>query len=442
MVVDEKFHPDDRERFELNVPVVNLSNKRHLLHRVRFQLLGGLIFAIFTPALVRVVVNPSLVYDQTLRATMIAAMIAHVGGFFSFRRIGTFPGVAAAGYILPTFALSYGIVYLTIFLLRIDYSRFQAAGSLTLSILWYFSLNLLSRRLDPYNLAVIPGGVVSRLEAIPGVNWHWLVSPSMIIDRVNGVVVDLRADLSHEWERYIADQALAGVPVYHVKHITESLTGRVEIEHLSENTLGSLNPNQAYIKIKQVIDWILAVVALVFISPFLLLVAIIIRMESPGPAIFRQERLGYGGRSFTVYKFRTMTVSSPGAENIRSLAVTKPGDSRITRIGHFLRRSRIDELPQIFNIVRSEMSWIGPRPEATVLSSHYSISLPFYRYRNIVRPGISGWAQVNQGYVSDDDDEIEKLHYDFYYIKNFSPWLDILIVLRTLKTMLSGFGAR
>jgi len=191
-----------------------------------------------------------------------------------------------------------------------------------------------------------------------------------------------------------------------------------------------------------VIDWILAVVALVFISPFLLLVAIIIRMESPGPAIFRQERLGYGGRSFTVYKFRTMTVSSPGAENIRSLAVTKPGDSRITRIGHFLRRSRIDELPQIFNIVRSEMSWIGPRPEATVLSSHYSISLPFYRYRNIVRPGISGWAQVNQGYVSDDDDEIEKLHYDFYYIKNFSPWLDILIVLRTLKTMLSGFGAR
>ncbi len=373
---------------------------------------------------------------------MIAAMIAHVGGFFSFRRIGTFPGVAATGYILPTFALSYGIVYLTIFLLRIDYSRFQAAGSLTLSILWYFSLNLLSRRLDPYNLAVIPGGVVSRLEAIPGVNWHWLVSPSMIIDRVNGVVVDLRADLSHEWERYIADQALAGVPVYHVKHITESLTGRVEIEHLSENTLGSLNPNQAYIKIKQVIDWILAVVALVFISPFLLLVAIIIRMESPGPAIFRQERLGYGGRSFTVYKFRTMTVSSPGAENIRSLAVTKPGDSRITRIGHFLRRSRIDELPQIFNIVRSEMSWIGPRPEATVLSSHYSISLPFYRYRNIVRPGISGWAQVNQGYVSDDDDEIEKLHYDFYYIKNFSPWLDILIVLRTLKTMLSGFGAR
>ena len=120
-----QFHLYDRERFKLNVPVVNLSNQRHLLHRVRFQLLGGLVFAILTPALVRVVVNPSLIYDQTLRATMIAAMIAHIGGFFSFRRIGTFPGVAAAGYILPTFALSYGIVYLTIFLLRIDYSRFQ-----------------------------------------------------------------------------------------------------------------------------------------------------------------------------------------------------------------------------------------------------------------------------------------------------------------------------
>ncbi|MER9263461.1 sugar transferase [Mesorhizobium sp. M0410] len=426
----------------MNIVMMNRPRQRHLVHRVRFQLLGGLAFAILLPALIRILVDPSLAYYTNLQITIFAGIVAHTIGYFSFRRIGNFPGIAASGYIFPTFALSYGFVYLVIFLARIEYSGFQAASSLTLSILWYFVLTIISRRLDPYSLAVVPGGAVGRLEEIGGVNWHWLVSPDMIIERVNGVVADLRADLSDDWERYIADRALAGVPVYHVKQITESLTGRVEIEHLSENTLGSINPNQAYIKIKQAIDWVCALSALVVLAPLLLLIALMIRLESPGPAIFRQERLGFGGKSFTVYKFRTMTVSEPEAANVRSLAVTKPGDSRVTRLGRFLRRSRIDELPQLINIVRSEMSWIGPRPEATVLSSHYSVALPFYRYRNIVRPGISGWAQVNQGYVSEDDDETEKLHYDFYYIKNFSPWLDFVIVLRTLKTLLSGFGSR
>jgi lipopolysaccharide/colanic/teichoic acid biosynthesis glycosyltransferase len=426
----------------LSATIIKPQNQRHLLNRIRFQLAGGLVFAILAPALFRSAVDPEFLYYSNLQITVFAAFIAHFLGFFSFRRIGSFPGVAAAGYIIPTFAMSYGIVYLAIFLFRIDYSGFQAASSLTLSILWYFGLSILSGRLDPYSLAVIPGGAVNRLEEIGGVKWRWLNSPETVIDGVSGVVADLRADLSDDWERYIADQALAGVPVYHVKQISESLTGRVEIEHLSENTLGSLNPNQAYIKIKQAIDWICAVLALFVLAPLLMIVAIAIKLESPGPAIFRQERLGFGGKSFTVFKFRTMTVSAPEMGNVRSLAVTMPGDSRITRIGGVLRRSRIDELPQLINIIRFEMSWIGPRPEATVLSSHYSVALPFYRYRNIVRPGISGWAQVNQGYVSDDDDEIEKLHYDFYYIKNFSPWLDIVIVLRTLKTLLSGFGSR
>lgn len=422
--------------------MMNRPRQRHLVHRVRFQLLGGLAFAILLPVLTRILFDPSILYYSNLQITIFAGVIAHTIGYFSFRRVGNFPGIAASGYIFPTFSLSYGFVYLAIFLFRIEYSGFQAASSLTLSILWYFVLTIISRRLDPYSLAVVPGGAVGRLDEIGGVNWHWLVSPDMIIERVNGVVADLRADLSDDWERYIADRALAGVPVYHVKQITESLTGRVEIEHLSENTLGSINPNQAYIKIKQAIDWVCALLALIVLAPLLLLIALLIRLESPGPAIFRQERLGFGGKSFTVYKFRTMTVSEPEAANVRSLAVTKPGDSRVTRLGRFLRRSRIDELPQLINIVRSEMSWIGPRPEATVLSSHYSVALPFYRYRNIVRPGISGWAQVNQGYVSEDDDETEKLHYDFYYIKNFSPWLDFVIVLRTLKTLLSGFGSR
>lgn len=376
-----------------------------------------------------------------MQITIFAAFVAHTSGYMLYKRIGNFPGVAAAGYILPTFALTYGLVFATIFFFRLDYSRFQAAASFIQSTVWYFGLGLVTRRLDPHRLAIIPGGDVDKLENIAGVSWHRIHSPDAVVEYASGVVADLRADLSDEWERYIADRALSGTPVYHVKQIRESLTGRVEIEHLSENTLGSLNPNHAYLKIKQAFDWISALVVLTVFSPLLVFVAIVVKIDSPGPALFRQKRMGYGGRPYEVYKFRTMKLGAPIGDE-KEAAITKTGDARITRLGRILRKSRIDELPQAFNILRGEMSWIGPRPEALVLSTWYEAELPFYRYRHIVRPGITGWAQVNQGHVAAVDDVLEKLHYDFYYIKNFSPWLDLLIVFRTIKTVATGFGAR
>lgn len=376
-----------------------------------------------------------------MQMTIFSAFFAHVSGYLLYKKIGNFPGVASTGYIIPTFALTYGAVFLAIFFFRFDYSRFQAAASFIQSTLWYFILSLTTRRLDFYRLAIIPVGNVNRLEAIEGVSWHRLHSPDIVIEQATGVVADLRADLSAEWERYIADRALSGTPVYHVKQISESLTGRVEIEHLSENTLGSLNPNQAYLKIKQAADWTAAVAVLVCFFPLFIIVAIAIKLDSAGPVFFRQERLGYRGKIYTVYKFRTMKLSIHAGDE-KEAAITKANDKRITRLGQFLRKSRIDELPQIVNILLGEMSWIGPRPEALVLSRWYETELPFYRYRHIVRPGITGWAQVNQGHVAAVEDVLEKLHYDFYYIKNFSPWLDILIVFKTVRTMLTGFGAK
>src|SRR5690606_29136595 len=153
------------------------------------------------------------------------------------------------------------------------------------------------------------------------------------------------------------------------------------------------------------------------------------------------ERIGYLDRLFIVYKLRTMR-NSEGTLEDKESAITRVKDPRITRFGHFLRRTRIDELPQLINVLRGEMSWIGPRPEAVVLAQWYDAELPFYPYRHIVRPGITGWAQVNQGHVAGVDDVLEKLHYDFYYIKNISPWLDLVIIMRTIRIMLTGFGAK
>jgi lipopolysaccharide/colanic/teichoic acid biosynthesis glycosyltransferase len=147
--------------------------------------------------------------------------------------------------------------------------------------------------------------------------------------------------------------------------------------------------------------------------------------------------MGYGGKPFTVLKFRTMQARAEDDQHF-----TRGGDQRITRLGRILRKYRIDELPQMWNILRGEMSWIGPRPEALPLSAWYEREIAFYCYRHIVRPGITGWAQVNQGYAAGIKDVSEKLKYDFYYIKNFSFWLDALVLMQTVRTILNGSGAR
>jgi lipopolysaccharide/colanic/teichoic acid biosynthesis glycosyltransferase len=214
----------------------------------------------------------------------------------------------------------------------------------------------------------------------------------------------------------------------------------VELEHLSENSFGSLVPAAGYFYLKGLVDLVVALLVLPVVLPLMMIIAVCIRMDSIGPALFRQVRVGHAGKLFTVYKFRTMHCTR--SEAVRAAAITAADDERITRLGKILRRLRIDELPQIFNILKGEMSWIGPRPEAQVLSQWYTSEIPFYRYRHVVKPGISGWAQVNQGHVADVNSVYTKLQYDFYYIKYFSPWLDALIFFRTLKTMLTGFGAR
>ncbi len=409
----------------------------------RIQLTAGLFVMLGVTYIVQVLLYSGPVYQSTFPVTATAAASAHVLGYLAYRRFDIFPGMVATGAVLPTFVLSYSCVFICVLLLRLDYGRAQALLSFFTSVCWYLGLNVLVRRLIPYRLAIIPIGQADGIEYLKGVEWTVLTTPRAAVGRVQGVVADLRADLSNEWERFVADCALSGMPVYHVKQILESLTGRVAIEHISENTLGSLIPNQSYIQLKQSLDWLVAAVLLPVLVPAFAVVALAIRLDSPGPALYRQERMGYRGKVFTVVKFRTMRnvphLESGGA---KESSMTLDGDKRVTRMGAFLRRTRIDELPQIVNILRGEMSWIGPRPEALPLSLWYDRELPLYAYRHVVRPGITGWAQVSQGHVTALDDVLEKLHYDFYYIKHLSIWLDIMIVLRTVKTVLTGFGAR
>jgi lipopolysaccharide/colanic/teichoic acid biosynthesis glycosyltransferase len=415
-------------------------NQRVVANNGFAQLLGGLVVAVGLP-FIAFAGSDFAAAETVQKHVLYASLAAVLVGHYFFRRFVFFPGARSSSYVVPIFTATYAIALTTFFFFRIDYSRLTFATSFLLCESWYFACHVMGARARPRKLAVIPVGKARKVNRIPKIDWIWLRDSNAALPECDGIVADLRADLSDEWERFIAEWAIGGVPVYHVKQIEESVTGRVDIEHLSENSFGSLVPGLGYIKIKQLIDLVGAIAVGLLLLPALLLVALAIKLDSRGPALFKQRRVGYRGVPITVYKFRTMRYD-PVIHTGRDSAITQDGDARITRLGRYLRHGRIDELPQIINILRGEMSWIGPRPEACTLSEWYESEIPFYRYRHIVHPGITGWAQVNQGHVAGVADVLDKLQFDFYYIKYFSPWLDMLIVLRTIRTMLTGFGSK
>jgi lipopolysaccharide/colanic/teichoic acid biosynthesis glycosyltransferase len=376
-----------------------------------------------------------------LHISYFGCMLATLAGTRIMRSLSLYPGVEATASIITAFSASFALLTLAFLLSRFEYSRIMLVGSYVLSLGLFY--HLLTR--DARHMRMRVGVIRSASGDVPDPLWQveWIPLDGPDIGHLNldAVAVDLRADLPDMWDRTLADFALIGMPVFHIKHLLESLTGRLELEHLSENSFGTLFPLSAYMSIKRALDWLAALAAGVILSPALILVGLLIKWDSKGPIFFKQERMGYRGHPFRVFKFRTMVDVLAGTDE-RAAAMTADKDKRITRLGAFLRQSRIDELPQLLNVLRGEMSWIGPRPEAMVLSRWYEQEIPFYRYRHIVRPGITGWAQVNQGHVVDVQEVTSKLHYDFYYIKNYGPWIDGLIVARTIKTMLTGFGAK
>lgn len=378
--------------------------------------------------------------DEVAIITSLAAVCATLLSLILARGVSQYPGIEATASLLPAWLLGYGALLTMLILSRGAYSRALLVTDFVLTLTWALAARTLSRR-QRLQIGVVPQGAYKALTTLPQLDCVLLRDARVEAMSVVAVAADLQTDLDANWDRFLAECALRGIPVYHTKHLVESLTGRVELEHLSENSFGMLTPVSAYMTLKHLVDWAAALTLGVLLAPALLLVALAIRLDSPGPAIFRQRRIGYRGESFTVFKFRTMTVTGH-SEDDRESAKTQDRDDRITRLGYFLRRTRIDELPQIWNILRREMSWIGPRPEARVLSEWYARQLPFYPYRHIVRPGITGWAQVNQGHVAEINDVREKLYYDFYYIKHYSMWLDLIVVIKTFRTIVSGSGAK
>jgi lipopolysaccharide/colanic/teichoic acid biosynthesis glycosyltransferase len=273
----------------------------------------------------------------------------------------------------------------------------------------------------------------------------WALDPAFdgpidLPDRRVTIAIDLRAILSDRVAQYLSACDVAGYNIRPFNQTYEEHTGRVPLVHLAEGweISAPLLEVAPWIPGKRLFDTIAALVTAPIWIVLGAVVGLYIKLASPGSAIFSQERVGLEGRAFTMYKFRTMV---PDAEK-DGPQFAKEGDVRLIRGGGVLRKARLDEIPQLWNVLRGDMSLVGPRAEQVPFVDSFREQIPFYEHRHLVRPGVTGWAQVNYGYADDEADTVEKLTYDLYYIKNMSPVMDIRVLWKSVWTVLTGAGAR
>jgi len=287
---------------------------------------------------------------------------------------------------------------------------------------------------NPQEAVVSPGRIVARTGPLEDVVRQLGVSEIIIaVRQQRGGVLPLRG---------LLDCRLSGVEITDLARYFERVHGQVPIESLKVSWLiygQGFRQNVMRAIVKRSFDLVVSAVLIVLTAPIVALAALLIAVEGGGPVIFRQQRVGHRGRTFTVFKLRSM---QQDAERDGKATWATVNDVRVTRVGRLLRRARIDELPQLFNVLRGEMSFVGPRPERPEFVAMLTEQIPFYAVRHSVKPGLTGWAQVRYSYGATVEQSVRKLEYDLYYVKNHTLLLDLVILLETVRVVLLGEGAR
>ena len=265
----------------------------------------------------------------------------------------------------------------------------------------------------------------------------WNPSSDTPLPACDGVVLDRHVRSTDERTRLLGELKMQHLRLYSVEAVAELTSGRKMLPTAGE-TLWEIDNDPSYDRAKRLLDVATVIALSPLWMPLAIGVALAVRFDSKGPALYSQPRVGRDGQVFTLWKFRSMVhgLQAPGVH------FAQAEDPRITRVGRVLRRTRLDELPQIFNVLMGHMSLIGPRPEQTAFVRDFAATIPSYTYRHLVRPGLTGWAQVQQGYADSADTTRIKLSYDLYYVAHYSLALDLLIAAKTVKTVCTGFGAR
>lgn len=272
----------------------------------------------------------------------------------------------------------------------------------------------------------------------PTINRVEELATAVIDNKINTVVIVDRYRADEQINQILFSLLPQNLTYLTLSSFYEQLTGKVPLAAIGqlwflENL--NLTEKRIYLTVKRLVDFSLAIICLIISLPLWPLIALLVKISSQGPIIFKQSRVGRNRKLFNIYKFRTMKVAG------NDFQPTAQKDSRVTAIGQFLRQTRLDEIPQLLNIIKGEMSFIGPRPERPELVDELSAKLPFYHIRTLIKPGVTGWDQVSGEYHSPSlEDTYKKLQHDLFYLKNFSIYLDLTIVLKTLATVISRQG--
>lgn len=401
-------------------------------------------FGVWNPLALRL--EPAQNIRPILLTMVVSAILGSIASLLLIRSGVPRPSASRA---VAAFLFALSSVSVTVQFTRPYYSRQHVA----LGLVTWLGLALAIRgfsSLRPWAEDVIvissEKGLVEDLRSAPHFNLVDFVGPGEVAPSEppppgTTIAVDLRAVLSDSMAGYVASLSTAGYEVESLTNVYETHTGRAPLVHLAEGWEidGPLSARAPFFPLKRLADTLLIIVTLPVSIPLGAVCWLAVRLwGGPGPVLFSQVRVGHLGRPFVLYKFRSM--ENTAEENGARMADID--DPRITAVGRVLRRTRFDEIPQLWNIVRGEMSLVGPRAEQPEMMQSFEREIPFYRYRHGVRPGLTGWAQVNWGYASTVEETMVKLSYDLYYVRHMSPLLDISIMWQSIRTVLTGRGAR
>ena len=419
--------------------------------------------------------NWSLLLTRSVAIAVVFQLSLHLNDVYGFRK--SRPSKEYAVQLLNALVMAVAILCVLYF---VTPNLTLGRGVFVISVvlcsvflaLWHTMLRLyLTSRTPHTNLLVLGTGKLAR-EAVREVLAHpelgikvlgfidddpkllgvSIVNPSVIglyqdlpeimeKNRVDRIVVGLKDRRGKLPIKELLDIKTRGVAVEDATTFYERVAGKIPIENLQPSWMvfnSGFSVTKRALLEKRVLSLVVSSILLLLTSPLLLLLMVLIKLDSKGPIFYRQERVGQDGKSFTLVKFRSMRAD---AEAETGPVWAKENDDRTTRLGRFMRRMRLDELPQLFNVLRGDMSMVGPRPERPHFVQQLTETIPFYPLRHIVKPGVTGWAQVNYGYANSLDHTVEKLQYDLFYIKNMSWMLDTLCILETVKTVLVKRGS-
>jgi sugar transferase (PEP-CTERM system associated) len=369
--------------------------------------------------------------------------------------------LAVLYYLFPSLIIGRGIFFISLGFMavvivswRMDYNYILRSRQLDQRIL-IIGTGVLARDIAKEIVDRVDTGfkIIGFIAENPEEVGKKLVNPSIISDtsQITDIVRREKVDriivaLADRREKFPGTQLLEckmnGVSVEDGIEFYEHLTGRLQVESLRPSSLifsDGFKKSKLNIWMKRVVGFSLSLIDLILLSPVILILSLLIKIDSRGPVLYQQERVGEKGKVFKLLKFRSMIEN---AEANGGPVWAQENDDRITRVGRWMRKWRLDEIPQMVNVLKGDMSFVGPRPERPYFVEKLRKEIPFYDQRFYVKPGITGWAQIKYRYGASEEDTLEKLKYDLYYIKNLSPLFDLVIIFETIKVVLFGKGAR